>query len=105
MPFRVKQKQRLGHHQTQHGITQKLQPLVVASSRSFRLDARQNLLADCLLVGRPLVRKGPMRQSAHQKLWACKSMPQRNFQFTKKGFHRRLNPMPSSVVFKPALAV
>jgi len=51
VPLRVKQKQSLGHHQTQHGVSQKLQALIVARAFGFRLNAIHNRLA-C----RPLVR-------------------------------------------------
>ena len=46
MPLRMKQKQRLGHHQSQHGVAQKLQALIVAGSRGVPLAVGGEALAE-----------------------------------------------------------
>ena len=91
LPFRMRQKQRLGHHQTQNGIAQKLQALIVARLGGFFHAAGEDLPVENLLAGHPLIRQRPVGQCAHQQLRAVKTSPQRGLQFGKNSFHMRLD--------------
>ena len=51
LPLRVNQKQGFGDHQSQHGVAQELQALIIARTGGFDLAAGERLFAGCPLVG------------------------------------------------------
>ena len=71
----MKQKKGFGDHQSQHGVTQKLQALIIARTGGYGFVAGGSLLASRSLVG-----QRAMGQRAHQQLGARKAMPQCGFQ-------------------------
>ncbi len=79
VPLRMRGKQRLGHHQPQHGVAEKLEALVVGRRGLFTLI--------CL---RELVGQGAVGERAHQQLRVREPGPKRGFKLFEICFHARL---------------
>ena len=79
-PLRMHGEERFGHHETQHGVAEKFQALVVGRSRRF-------LPASVL---RELVGQRTMRERAHQQLRAREIVPECCFKLVQVCFQRCL---------------
>ena len=91
-------KQRLGHHQAQHRVAEKLQALIVG--RRSLLPARCPI---CRL--RKLVGQRTVRERAHQQLRTRELVPQCSFKLFQICFHARLARLQPFLVHFDALRV